>query len=63
MTSSRQLPRVGSLEKVLRRWMVAFGDQWPDLLKLSELILQGHEYHDAASMTVKGESNINKPQE
>jgi len=63
MSTSRELPYVGGLDKVLRRWMVAFGDQRSDLLKLSELILQGYEYHDAAIMTVKGESNINKPQE
>jgi hypothetical protein len=60
MTSSRQLPRVGGLEKVLRRWMVAFGDQRPDLLKLSELILEGHEYHVAASMVAKKGSSPDK---
>ena len=62
METSRHLPYVGGLEKVLRRWMVAFGDQRPDLLKLSELILEGQEYHIAASMVAKGESNINKAQ-
>jgi hypothetical protein len=59
MTSSRQLPRVGGLEKVLRRWMVAFGDQRPDLLRLSELILEGHEYHVAASMVCVLSSGVN----
>ena len=60
METSRHLPYVGGLEKVLRRWMVAFGDQRPDLLKLSELILEGQEYHIAASIVAKGESSSKK---